>query len=101
MASVFMGQETNGLDRIAGFFYDGIFIRYAMVVDGQVVVFDTYGVPLYTERGVRLPRGFVPKSIQSLRSRQSGKLVVCLGGFFEGTRTQCGCVVATDYVIQE
>jgi hypothetical protein len=101
MASIFLGQETDGLDRIAGYFYDGQFIRYAMITNHKVVVFDTYGNPIYTEQGVTLPGDFVPKSIQCLRSRQTGKLVVGLGGFMSGGSKQRGCIVATDYFMQE
>lgn len=101
MASVFMGDETDGLDRIAGFFQEGQFTRYAMIANRHVVVFDTYGHALYTETGATLPEGFIPKSIQVLRSRQTGKLVAGIGGFMAGGSKQRGCIIATDYVMQE
>lgn len=104
MAHVYLGAETPGLDRVAGYFYDSIFIRYAMISDGRAVVFSTEGQPIYTEWGTRLPDGFVPKSIQALRSRQTGKLVLGIGGFMEGASgsgKQRGCILATDYFIQE
>lgn len=101
MALIYVGEETEGLDRIAGYFFNGNFVQYAMIVDKRVTVFSTEGKKLYTEYGVRLPDGFVPKSINAFRSRQSGKLVVGIGGFFAGGSKQCGCIIATDYVLGE
>lgn len=101
MAFVFAGTETPGLDRLAAFFFDGIFVRYAMVVDHTVAVFDTAGKLIYQELGAKLPDGFVPKSAQAFRSRQTGKLVVGFGGFYPGTSKQLGVVFATDYFVQE
>lgn len=101
MALIYVGAETEGLDRIAGYFFNGNLVQYAMIVDRKATVFSTQGKALYVEEGVRLPDGFVSKSIQGFRSRQTGKLVVGIGGFFAGGSKQCGCIIATDYVLGE
>ena len=101
MALIYVGDETPGLDRIAGFFFNGVYVQCAMIVNHRVTVFSTQGRKLYTEEGVQLPDDFVPKSIDCFRSRQTGKLVVGLGGFRAGSGTQQPVVVATDYVLRE
>ena len=101
MAFVYMGDETPGLDRLAAFFFDGIFMRYAMVVDHTVAVFTTEGKLIYQEHGAQLPEGFIPRSMEAFRSRQTGKLIVGFGGFMEGSNKQRGLVFATDYFIKE
>lgn len=99
MSYLFAGKELPGTDRVAGHFMDDIFIRYAMVIDHHVEVFDQFTNSVYRD-SVRLPEGFVARSIGCIRSAQTGKLIVVLGGLYVNSNTQVTHVLATDYFIK-
>lgn len=98
MSQLYPGKELPGLDRVAGHFMDGIFIKYCMVVNHHVEAFDQFGTSIYRDP-TPLPEGFVPKSLGCIRSAQTGKLIVVIGGFTAGTSTQVTHILATDYFI--
>lgn len=99
MGFLYKGKEIPGLDRTAGHFMDGIFIRKVLVTNRIIRVYDQFDNVLYTE-AQPLPTGFVTKSIGCIRSAQTGKLIVVIGGFNEGSSSQCAHVMATDYFIK-
>lgn len=94
------GKMRNGQHRCAGAFKDGYVLRKVMFIDGDIVVYGVFDDEVYRcNAGVG---DFMAKSISCLRSAQSGKLIVVLGGFVPNTESgQRSHFVSTDYVIAE
>lgn len=98
MGTLYPGKMRPGLDRCAGHFLDGIYIRKVQCLDGALVICDVEDRELHREHTGLLQ--FTARSIGCIRSAQTGKLVVVLGGYTAGTSGQVAHVYASDYPIQ-
>lgn len=99
---VMMGENHPGeKSRRCGFFKDGILIQKVEIVGGRILVTDPLNKEYY--RSERLPQldNYSVQQIGAVRSAQSGKLVISLGGFYAGTDGTQSMVIATDYPVRE
>jgi hypothetical protein len=98
--SVMMGVERPGSERRACGFKDGYLVQRAEISERRIIVSD----PLNREswRSVQIPEleNYSVQQITCLRSTQSGYLILVIGGFEAGTRTQRAIVISTGYPIR-
>ena len=94
-------HHRNEKSRCCGFFKDGIFIQKIEIVDRRIVASDPLNKVVYTSEQLDALTGYAVQSIGAVRSAQSGKLVVCIGGFYAGDAGMQSLVVSTDYSVRE
>lgn len=100
MATITYGSEHPGIDRIAGHFLDGQNIRHVICSNKELLVCKQSGEVVHRV-GQKLDPNYVPKSIGCIRSAQTGRLVLVIGGFYNGDDGQVVATVATDYPIAD
>lgn len=99
--SVYPGIERDGLERRAGAFKDGIFMMKCEIERRQIVVTNPQNQEFYRSEPIGALDNYAVQSIACLRSAQTGRLVVILGGFYAGSSKQQALTLATDYAISE
>ena len=100
--SVMMGKDYPGeKSRRCGFFKDGIYIQKVEIVGRRIVVSDPLNRVVYTSEALDALNGYSVQQIGAVRSAQSGKLVVSIGGFYAGDDGMQSMVIATPYAVAE
>lgn len=99
---VYDGIEREGIDsRRACSFLDGIYNMRAEIAQGVIIVTDPLNVEYYRSEKIDKLAGYSVQQITCLRSAQTGKLVLTVGGFPIGGGTQLSKTLATDYFINQ
>lgn len=101
-ATVLMGKHYPGeKSRRAGFFKDGNLIQRVEIVGRRIVVTDPLNREYYRSEILNELTNYSVQQIGAVRSAQTGKLVVSIGGFYAGDDGMQSMVVATDYAVRE
>lgn len=100
--SVYMGNHIAGeKSRRAGFFQDGNLIQRVEIIARQIVVTDPVNREYYRSEPLAALENYSVQQIGAVRSAQTGKLVICLGGFYAGDDGMQSLIVATDYSVRQ
>ena len=91
----------NEKSRCCGFQKDGIYIMKIEIVGRCIVVSDPLNKVVYTSEYLPALENYAVQSIGAIRSAQSGKLVVCIRGFYGGDAGMQSLIVSTDYSVRE
>lgn len=98
---VFPGAELPGLTRRTGAFMDGWKLRKVEFTDNRVRVSDALDRVSYLSDPVGALENYAVQSVQCLRSATTGLLIIILGGFTVGSKTQQSLMLSTDYPVAE
>jgi hypothetical protein len=103
MACVVMkGLHHRGeKSRRCGFFKDGNLIQKVEIVGLRILVTDPLNRVYYESEALPELVNYAVQQIGAVRSAQSGKLVVSIGGFYAGDDGMQSMVIATDYPVRE
>ncbi len=97
MGTVHVGESS----RRAGFFVDGVLIQKVEIVGRCIVVSDPLNRVSYRSEPLAQLTDYAIQQIGAVRSAQSGKLVISIGGFYAGTNGTQSIVIATDYAVRQ
>lgn len=101
MGYLFPSIMQPGQNRSAGAFMDGNAVRVVMVINDELCIFDVNDMtkPIHAE-AIGLGADYMTKTIACLRSANTGKLVVVLGGYRANTTGQEAHPFASDYFVK-
>lgn len=100
--AVMMGTRFPGeKSRRCGFFKDGIYIQKVEIVGQTILVTDPLNKVYYRSEYLPQLNNYSVQQIGAVRSAQSGKLIVSIGGFYAGEDGMQSMVISTDYAVRE